>query len=50
MDKLQLHLAVNGWICYHNTVTIDAYGMHEIGIFDEALKFQLGWNGCGGNQ
>ena len=22
--------------------------MHEIGVFDEALKLQLGWNGCSG--
>ena len=49
-DKLQLHLAVSSQICYHDTVTIDACGMHEIGIFAEALKLQLGWNGCGGNR
>ena len=49
MNKLQLHSAVNGYICYNDTVTIDACGMHEIGIFTEALKLQLGWNGCNGN-
>ena len=50
MDKLQLHLAVSGYICYNDIVTIDACGMHEIGIFAEALKLQLGCNGCSGNK
>ena len=31
-------------------VTIDTCGMHEIRIFDEALKLQLGWNRCDGNR
>ena len=49
-DKLQLHLAVSGYICCNDTVTIDACGMHEICVFAEALKLQLGWNGCSGNR
>ena len=40
---------MNGQICYHDMVTIDACGMHEIGVMAEALKLHLGWNGCGGN-
>ena len=37
-------------ILYCNMVTIDVSDMHEIGIFDEALKLELGRNRCGGNQ
>ena len=50
MDKLQLHSVVSSEICYDNMVTIDACGMHEIGIFVEALKLQLGCNRCSGNR